>query len=162
MSLLGISPYPYSFIFNVNFSGILDVRDSAFQEISGIKGTRNTLDIREGGENRFLHQLPEPGKFDNLVLKRGKMIGLSQLSLWMQECIESDFSEPIEPKNIWVTLMDKSFIPLMVWEFYNAYPIGWSVSNLNAQENTIVIESLEMTYQYFSPLQDLSLVMNLL
>ena len=161
-SFINISPFPYSFIFNVNFAWVLDPRDSAFQEVSGIKGTRNVTEIREGGENRFAHQVPEAGKYDNLVLKRGMMTRLSLLSLWVNECIESDFSSPIEPKDIWVTLMDKSFVPLMIWHFYNAYPISWSSSTLNAQENSITIETIEFAYQYFSPVQNLAAVLTLI
>ena len=149
MAQSDLNPFPYSFIFSVNFDGVSGETDSAFQEVSGIKVNRNLMELKEGGENRFIHRLPEYGKYENLVLKRGKLIRSSQIAAWVQNTLESDFSQPIKPKNIRVTLMDKSLNKLMGWEFINAFPVGWNCSNLNAQENSIVVETLEFTYQYF-------------
>jgi phage tail-like protein len=35
------------------------------------------------------------------------------------------------------------------WAFINAYPVKWSVSELNAMENSIAMETLEFAYSYF-------------
>lgn len=156
-----ISPFPYSFCFSVNFSRISNKKDSAFKEVSGIEMHRNTTSIKEGGENRFSYKLPETTSYENLILKRGMIVKSTSFSNWVRESIQSDFSKPVKPKDIWVTLFDKSFTALKVWQFYNAYPVKWSVSNLNAQENSIVIESLEFAYNYFSAIDKLPGKLNL-
>ena len=40
--------------------------------------------------------------------------------------------------------------PLMSWHFVDAYPVSWEVSGLNAEESSIVVESLILAYSYFN------------
>ena len=56
----------------------------------------------------------------------------------------------IEPKTINVFLLDEKHEPLQSWNIKNAYPIKWNVSDFNAEESKIVIETLELTYNYFT------------
>ena len=42
-----------------------------------------------------------------------------------------------------------NFSPLVTWHLVNAYPTKWSVSDLNAGENAVVVESLDISYSYF-------------
>ena len=39
--------------------------------------------------------------------------------------------------------------PLAFWSFEQAWPVKWSVSDFNAQDSTIAIETLELTYTRF-------------
>ena len=39
--------------------------------------------------------------------------------------------------------------PVRVWNLINAYPVKWSVSDLNATANAFVVESMQLSYQYF-------------
>jgi len=36
-----------------------------------------------------------------------------------------------------------------VWEVIDAWPKKWSVSDFNAQENSIVVETIDLSYKYF-------------
>jgi phage tail-like protein len=40
--------------------------------------------------------------------------------------------------------------PLVTWNVVNAYPTKWSVSDLSASSNKVVVESIQFAYQYFS------------
>jgi len=119
--------------------------DGSFQEISGIERELDVDEVREGGENRFTHRLPKRGKHGNLVLKRGLVSESSALANWAEATIGSDFSEPIKPRTLLVTLLSAEH-ELIVWTFSNAYPVKWVTSSFNSTENNIAVETLEMAY----------------
>ncbi|TAE00858.1 MAG: phage tail protein [Bacteroidetes bacterium] len=140
---------PVSFYFKVEFSGIKNSTDSSFQEVSGMEASIKTEDIVEGGENRFTYKVPVSTDYSNLVLKRGLVAAKSDLITWVKTILGSDFSARITTKKITVKLLDEKGNPLRQWDFFEAYPVKWSVSNFNAENNEIAIESLEFAYQYF-------------
>ena len=47
----------------------------------------------------------------------------------------------------------KSLTELRTWNVAHAIPKKWLISDLNANENSVVIETMELSYRYFS-LQD--------
>ncbi len=119
--------------------------DGSFQEISGIDRELEVQPLSEGGENRFAHQLPRRGRHPNLVLRRGVVPGTSALANWAEATIGSEFSKPIEPRTLLVTLLsvqDKR----IVWTFSNAYPVKWSTAGFKANDGALAVETLEMAY----------------
>jgi phage tail-like protein len=84
--------------------------------------------------------------YPELLLKRGLLLN-SELIGWVRECIE-EFA--IEPKNIDVKLLNEEHQPLLTWHLVNAYPTKWSVSDMNASNNAVMVESLQFFYQYFT------------
>ena len=123
--------------------------DASFQEVSGIEAKFNTEDVTEGGENRFVHRLPKPASYSNLVLKRGIVSVTSFLAEWVGQTVGSGLSLPIVPQNILVTLLGHEGIPLIAWGFVNAWPIRSQIAPLNASDNKVLIETMELSYNYF-------------
>lgn len=138
---------PVGFHFRVTFQGVPGIRDEDmfFQDVSGLTSELETETVKSGGENRFSFKLPTRGNYPNLVLKRGLMVN-SALIGWMRNAIEN---LDIVPVNILVTILNEDHQPLQTYSCSKAYPLKWSVSDLNALESRIVVESLEMYYQYF-------------
>lgn len=150
---------PVSFFFEVIFQGEKsgDV-DTRFQSVTGLSVDMQTENLKEGGENRFEHVLPVRSKYTPLVLKRG-LVKDSKLAKW---CIDAIVNFDIKPMNLEVRLLHikrsdpkqppgKSE-PLMTWKVINAWPKKWSVSEFNAEQNAIAIESMELNYSYFEPM----------
>jgi phage tail-like protein len=123
--------------------------DASFQEISGIEAKFDTEDVTEGGENRFVHRLPKPARYSNLVLKRGIVAVDSFFVEWVGQTVGSGLSLPILPQNILVTLLNEEGNPLIAWGFVNAWPIRSQVAPLNASDNKVLIETMELSYNYF-------------
>ena len=139
---------PVGFHFEVNFSGISeDSKDYRFQSVSGLSVDIETEEFAEGGENRFKHKLPVRTKFPNLVLKRGMLVG-SEVISWCRNAIENFVFEPAE--NITVKLLDEKHEPLVTWNIVHVYPVKWTVEDFNAEESKVVIESIELAYNYFT------------
>lgn len=120
--------------------------EAGFQEVSGFSATMGTEPITEGGENKFIHNVPTQVTYPNLQLKRGAVTRPSALNMWCEECL-LQAKYPIETKIIVLTLLDVNHIPLMVWKFDKAYPVKYEVAGFNAESNQLLIESIEIAYQ---------------
>jgi phage tail-like protein len=123
--------------------------DASFQEISGIRAELETEAVAEGGENRFVHQLPRAAKHANLVLKRGVVTRDSFIGEWVGQTIGSTLALPVLTQNLLVTLLNDDGFPLVAWGFANAYPVRCEVASLDALDNKILTETLELSYNYF-------------
>ena len=138
---------PVAFHFSVVFTGMSPpVLDMAFQEVSGLESGLDVESVVEGGENRFVHQLPKPAQRGNLKLKRGISTIASGLVVWCKSTIEGDFSEAIVPKDITVSLLNELRVPVAVWSVGNAYPVKWTVGGFDAMKNELAIETIELAY----------------
>ena len=136
-----------AFHFSVSFSGNGPaISDAAFQEVSGLESGIDVESVTEGGENRFVHQLPKPAKRSNLTLKRGLTTDSSALVQWCKSTIENDFTDTIQPKDLQVSLLDEEGDPVASWSIGRAFPIKWSVNGFDAMENELAIETIELAF----------------
>lgn len=139
---------PVGFHFRVEF-GMLppESNDARFQEVSGLSAELGVEELIEGGENRFSHRLPGRAKYSNLILKRGLLTD-SELISWCKDAIENfTFS----PTTVNVTLLNEKHKPVAdTFSFVNSWPVKWSISDFKATDNSIVVETMEIAYQYFS------------
>lgn len=139
---------PVGFHFKVTFN-LPDItgedREAQFQEVNGFSKELAVEEYKEGGENRYAHRFPGPTKYPNLTLKRGVLLN-SKLIAWCFDAIDNFIFKPID---VTVTLLDEQHQALITWDFVGAYPLKFSTTDLKAQENSLVVETLELTYRYF-------------
>jgi hypothetical protein len=96
--------------------------DARFQEVAGLGAELGLEEVVEGGENRFSHRCRN---------------GIENF----------DFA----PTTVNVTLLNENHEPLAeTYSFIRAWPVKWSVSDFKAQENGLVIETLELAFNYFT------------
>lgn len=138
---------PVSFSFSVSVDGIKGANEGSFQEVSGLNVKLGTEEVKEGGENRFVHRLPTPPKYENLVLKRGLLNISSPLISWARKGVES-FA--FEPKTVLISLLNEKGSPLASWNVANAYPVSLLMSEFKSQDNAIAIETLELAFDNFT------------
>ncbi len=124
--------------------------DSAFQEVSGIQTELETETVIEGGENRFALKLPRYAKYPNLVLKRGVVTRGSALSSWVLSSIQSGLALPISTRDLTVRLLNTQSQPLITWTIVRAYPLRWQLAQLDSTSNNVLVESLELSYNFFT------------
>ena len=137
---------PVGFHFKVEVLGLTPVADDLrFVEVGGLAIEVATEELAEGGENRFVQRYPGRSKYGDLVLKRGLLKG-SEVWKWAQKSIED---LDIDPRDVNVTLLNEQHEPLMTWHLVGAFPVKWSISDLNATANAFVVETLTLSYRYF-------------
>lgn len=137
---------PVGFHFLVTFSISPNTLDVGFQSVSGLSVECEVETHKEGGENGFEHKLPGRIKYTDVVLKRGLVVQGSLLYTW---CLAAFRDRNFIPANVLISLMNDQHQPLKTWSLFGAWPRKWSLSDFNAQESTIMIETLDLTYKYF-------------
>jgi phage tail-like protein len=136
---------PVGFSFLVSITGVDGVNESNFQEVTGLNVKLDVEEIKEGGENRFAHRFPSRPKYESLVLRRGMVLN-SQLITWARQATEQ-FA--FTPKTVVISLLDEDGQTLASWNVVNAWPAALKISDFKAQDNAIVVETLELCFDYF-------------
>ena len=114
-----------------------------FSEVSGLQVETEIEDYQEGGVNNFVHKLLKSTKYPtNLVLKRG-ITDSDVLWKWHQDIV----SGKIEPKNIFIIILDYEGQEMLQWEFKKAYPVKWTGPDFKADGNNVAIETLELVHR---------------
>ncbi len=137
---------PVGFHFRVEFVNIGNDNDMRFQSVAGLTVEYDLETFKEGGENRFEHKLPARTKYSDLTLKRGLLTD-SKVIGW---CLEALRDRVFKPAQVNVSLLNEQHEPLKTWHLSRAWPKKWSVSDFNAGENALVIETLELSYSHFT------------
>lgn len=130
--------------------------DFRFQKVSGLSAELGSTSINEGGQNLYAHRLPDRANYGNLKLERG--FNSSPIPSPLTAEFNHVFSQfKFHPSNVVVMLFDEYQLipaaPIAAWTFVNAYPVKWSVSELNAESNTVLIDSMELAYSRFQTLR---------
>lgn len=99
-------------------------------------------EIREGGLNTHVHQLPGRQKSARITLKNG--IATSALLDWYIDGMNETFKR----RTVTIKLLnasEKMKKPIMTWDIEDAMPIKWSGPQLNTASDSIAIQTLELS-----------------
>ena len=98
--------------------------------------------VKEGGLNTYVHKFPGRTRQSNIVLKRGIVDRL--VWQWFYEVSSGIFL----PRSGSIVVQDPSgFIPVMTYNFQDAFPLKWTGPELNASQNNVATETLELCHQ---------------
>jgi phage tail-like protein len=118
-----------------------DMALGSFSECSGLQLETEFFDYSEGGQNSFLHKLPTLSKQSNVTLKRGVVD--STLWDWYWQLVEGS----VQPRNLSIVLNDPGGERELEWRLLGALPCKWVGPDLNAAQNNLAVETLELCYQ---------------
>lgn len=138
---------PVVFYFRVEFLGQPSITAS-FLEVEGLKLEMEVEEVREGGENGAIYYLPKSFKHDRLILKRALEPLSDSFEKWINDTMDCQLAKKIHPVDVTVSLLDANNKPVAKWVCMHAYPVKWDVGVLNAMENKLVIETLELCYSH--------------
>jgi phage tail-like protein len=142
-NLLGVRLDPYQgFNFLIEIEGILA---GGFSECSGLTVETEFLDYREGGVNGYVHRFAGPTKYPPLVLKHG-LTQIDGLWTWHQSVTQWN----VERKNGTIYLLNKQSLPVMWWDFKEAYPTKYPGPDLRAESAAVAFESVELAHRGLS------------
>lgn len=96
-------------------------------------------EVREGGLNTYVHQLPGGRKKTTLTLKNG--VGYAvDIMAWYSRAMQERFRR----RRVTITLLNSFFMPVMIWHIEDACPVRWTGPELRANEDTVAIHTLEI------------------
>lgn len=143
LDLMDFPPVAYRFAVVFLTGGTLaNPLDTRFQKVSGLSSQIQAEALSEGGENLFTQRRTDGVQYDNLVLERGMVVG-SILNLEINATMSSFC---LTPANVLFTLLDQNNVPITGCFCQNAYPVRWSLSDFDANDNNVVIETIELAY----------------
>ena len=112
-----------------------------FSECSGIQLETKVHDYPEGGVNAFVQKFPTRTEQSNITLKRG--IVNKELWDWYYKLVQGE----IEFRTATILVHDPSGGQEVIkWEFERAFPCKWVGPNLNATQNSVAVETLELCH----------------
>jgi len=114
---------------------------AGFSEVSGLEAQTEVEEIREGGENGYIHRLPKGTRYSSIVLRRG-LSSSQELWNWYDQASRGTIAR----KSGSIILMKPSGEELCRWNFFGAYPIRWSGPSLNAASSDVAIETIELAH----------------
>jgi len=139
----GIRSDPYlAFNFFVEIQGILS---GGFSEVSGLQAETETQEYAEGGLNNYVHHFAGRTRYPPLVLKHG-LTSLDGLWSWHQKVIQGKVTR----LNGTIYLLNEMRVPLIWWNFKNAFPTKWVGPDLRAGSSDIAFESVELVHEGLS------------
>ena len=139
-NLLGVRLDPYkAFNFLVEIDGLLA---GGFSECRGLSVQTETLEYREGGVNDFTHHFAGPTKYPALVLKHG-LTPIDGLWEWHQSVVQGKITR----RNGTIYLLNDRRLPVMWWDFTEAYPVKWDGPDLQAGSAAVAFESVELVHR---------------
>lgn len=97
--------------------------------------------VKEGGQNTFVHQLPGQRKPGNVTLKYG-LTKQHELLDWYADMMSEDFKET--SRTVTITLLDSESKPVLIWNLHDAYPVKVTWPDLKAGDSTVAIQTLEL------------------
>jgi phage tail-like protein len=96
-------------------------------------------EVKEGGVNTFVHQLPGMRKRTTITLKNGVGIA-SDLLAWYLKAMNEQFWR----RRITITMLNSLLVPVIVMHIEDAFPIKWTGPQLRTEDNTVAIQTLEL------------------
>ena len=127
---------------SVATSAVSDIALGGFMECSGLEMSLEVKDFEEGGNNGFVHKFATRMKWSNIILKKGLGVGTA-LWDWSYSFVEGKGKR----RDGMITLLNDLKVPTVVWYFRNGLPLKYTGPTLNATQNNVAIESLEIAHE---------------
>lgn len=98
-------------------------------------------EIKEGGQNTYIHMLPKQRKSGRVTLARG-LDKDAKLLKWYLDMLSGKISP--STKSLSIILFDSMKRQLARWDFEKAIPVKWTGPTLKSDTGAIAIEKIEI------------------
>jgi phage tail-like protein len=116
---------------------------AGFSECTGIDASFEVMQVKEGGLNTHVWQLPVRASHSNITLKHGAIYAYDDLWDWHYGWVQGQGTR----KDGIIVLNDNTGTPAKMWKFKRGIPVKWSGPALNASQNSVAVESLEIAHE---------------
>ena len=133
----------YNFIVTINgVSNDGKMAKGSFTEASGLEVEVAPIEYRNGSEDITVRKLPGLKKFTNITLKRG-ITGDIEFWNWIRTAMKGQILRAEGS----VVLQDENQQEVMRWNFRRGWPCKHTGPGLNATNNEIAMETLEICHE---------------
>jgi phage tail-like protein len=114
----------------------------SFTEASGLETEVTPIQYRNGSEDIRFRQCPGLNKLTNITLKRG-ITGDIDFWNWILRAMNGQ----VQRADGSVVLLDENKAEVQRWNFTRGWPCKWTGPGLNAKNNEIAMETLEICHE---------------
>jgi phage tail-like protein len=116
---------------------------AGFQTVTGLQGELEVESYAEGGVNDTVHQLPVRHSWGRITLKRG-CVQDGGLFSWYKAGLTGSLGAR---RSGAIILMTPRGSPAIAWHFKNGLAAKWIGPELNAQQDAVALESMEIAHE---------------
>jgi phage tail-like protein len=127
---------------SIALSLVLDVVVGGFSECTGLEMTMKPEEYREGGNNGAVLKFPGRVEWSPITLKKG-MGAMPTLWDWHYSFAEGKGKR----RDGLIMLLSDLHLPNNIWYFKDGLPTKYSGPAMNATQNSVAIESIEIVHQ---------------
>ena len=139
-------PVASRFLFEVD-----GVEIGLFGSVRGLAVSSQTEDVREGGQNGFVHHLPGRLEWPNIVFSRG-LTQSDALFDWMNKTAGEGFaanSNKMTRATGAITAISSDGERLRSWSLAAVFPVRWTGPDFDSANSTALSEELEVAHHGF-------------
>jgi phage tail-like protein len=129
----------YSFLVEID-----GIAKAAFSEVSGLSGSLEVIEYREGSDVTTTRKLPGLVKYTNVTLKRG-ITNSRELYDWWRAGVNGT----LQRREVAIVLLDDARTEVMRWLLHQAWIARFEIGPLVAEGNDVLIESIELAHEGF-------------
>ena len=127
---------------NIGLLAITNVAVGGFSECSGLEMSLDIEEYKEGGRNGEILKFPTRVKWSNITLKKG--VGANTaLWDWHYGFVEGTGKR----RDGIIILQDDQHTPHNIWYFRRGLPLKYTGPTMNASQNSVAIESIEISHE---------------
>lgn len=126
---------------SVAMAAISDAAMGGFTECTGLEMSLKVEEYREGGRNGEVLVFPTRVEWGKLTLKKG--MGRSDLWNWHYGFVDGTGRR----RDGVIALLNNFMLPVNIWYFRRGLPVRYSGAAMNASQNQVAIESIEIQHE---------------
>jgi len=112
-----------------------------FKEVSGLEIRTDVIEYRDGASKEYTpRKIPGMIHYGNIRLSRGVMASNNGFFEWWNTLKLNT----IERRDMTISLLNEEHSPVVVWKVREAFPVSLKWDRLEASENKIFLEHLEV------------------
>lgn len=121
-----------------------ETNNIAFSEVSGLQIETTSIEYREGSNKEYLlYKMPGHKKYSKITLKRGTTAANNLFFEW----INKNSLNTADRKDVTISLLNEKHEAVVTWSVKNAFPVKVDFGSLNASEDKVLIESIELDHE---------------
>jgi len=133
----------------VGFNYMLELEGAVagyFTECGGIGSEHEIIEhkVVDKQGHEIVRKIPGRLKFQDVTLKRGITSDM-QIWKWRDDIIKGDVKTA--RKNVTITMLDRTYQPVAIWHFNNAWPSKVSGPQLKSDDNSFGVEELTIVHE---------------
>jgi phage tail-like protein len=135
--------YGLSLCFKVTLDDQTDL--GSWTKCEGLSLEYELQEVKEGGNNEYIHRWPGRTKFQNLKLTRPIDKDTEKVASWLASVATDPRRSTAE-----IALLDGGGGTVATWRLQGIFPVRWSGPTLDTGTNTVALEVLELVHNGFA------------